>query len=59
MHCDIKTDNILIDKDAAGNIKELCISDFGLSLELHQIDEDVVARGSIPYAAPEVLDPEK
>ena len=37
----------------------MVVSDFGLSLELHEPQLGVDRRGSIPYMAPELHDPEK
>ena len=55
VHCDLKLTNILITFNADYSIKELCITDFGLSVEAQKFYlEDVPRRGSVPYMAPEL-----
>ena len=59
IHSDLKPENILLNLDSKSNIIDLCITDFGLSLEADKLDESVDARGSLPYMAPECLDDDK
>ena len=56
IHCDLKPANILVNLDENQNIVDVCITDFGLSLEADKLKESVGRRGSLPYMAPELLD---
>ena len=59
VHCDLKPENILINVDEGDNISEVCINDFGLSVWVNQLNDDLDWRVSLPYLAPEMIDPEQ
>ena len=51
IHCDIKPENVLIERDDDGNLGELKLLDFGLAM--HAPQESQPARGTLYYMAPE------
>ena len=51
IHCDIKPENVLIERDDHGNLGELKLLDFGLAM--HAPQESQPARGTLYYMAPE------
>ena len=59
VHCDLKLDNVLVNvHQDSGQIKDLYITDFGLSLKYTELWRNQELRGSLPYMAPEMLNPD-
>jgi len=51
IHCDIKPENVLVERDEDGTLGELKLLDFGLAM--HAPEESQPARGTLYYMAPE------
>ena len=51
IHCDIKPENVLVERTAEGILGELKLLDFGLAM--HAPEESQPARGTLYYMAPE------
>ena len=59
MHGDLKLENVLVNyydsDDDDMIIKDLCIADFGMAVNLKKKNIKKQLRGSLPYIAPELF----
>lgn len=54
-HLDMKLDNILVNKDGNGQVRDLCISDFGNSASCRDYSTAKEVVGTLHFMAPELF----